>query len=94
MSEEIWKFELNIHAATRIQMPVGAVILGVASQRNHPYLWAKVDLDAELEERRIITYGTGNRIHENLGAFIGTYQLDNGMFVFHVFEAEKKDDQA
>jgi len=82
----IWKFPLAIMDAQRIAMPEGAEILSVQVQHREPCLWAKVNPDAPPEMRYVRTYGTGHPIDESEAvSFIGTYQLNGGNLVFHVF---------
>ncbi len=82
----IWKYSLS-HYDEIILMPKGSVILCVQTQRDQPYLWVCVNPKLELEGRHILTFGTG---HPNVeGNYIGTYQIENGQLVFHVFEAPR-----
>lgn len=49
-----------------------------------------VDVGAELEERIFITYGTGHRIEDVKSLdYLGSYQVDEENFIFHVFEKRK-----
>ena len=84
----IWKFPLEVTDNNVIKMPKGAQILSVQVQHNIPCLWAAVDPEAELETRTIFTVGTGHPISLDAGRFIGTYQLNYGRFMGHVFESE------
>lgn len=72
-------------------MPAGAQILSVQAQRGLPKLWALVDEQAEEKvPRDILTVGTGHPILELLGPFIGTYQMEGGALVWHVFEVQER----
>ena len=92
--ETIWKFELKIQDAQQIEIPKGAIILTVQIQFNTPCLWAKVDPKAPKENRTIKMYRTGHPIsvsktEEFSGyetTYLGTFQVDGGDYVFHVFE--------
>lgn len=92
MSKVIWKFSIDTQPYTEAEMPKGAEILTVQSQFNEPEIWALVDPEKEKETRRFAIIGTGHEIPDvvsrNFKKYIGTYQLDNGNFVFHVFELE------
>ncbi len=80
----VWKYLLS-HYDEIIMMPRGAVVLCVQTQRGQPCLWVKVNPKLELEGRHFLTFGTG---HPNVeGNYIGTYQVEAGQFVFHIFEA-------
>ena len=84
----IWKFTLQVTDHQQVLMPRGAQVLSVQTQHNMPQVWALVDERAPLEPRGFATYGTGNPMPEQVyfGRFVGTYQIDSGSLVFHVFE--------
>ena len=84
----IWKYNLKI-GHTMLVMPKDAEILSLQVQHNQPCLWALVDTEAEREEVLLTTFGTGHPINEDEISntkFIGTYQLEDGAFVGHVFK--------
>lgn len=83
----IWKFEAAIADTIIIEMPSGAKILSVASQKLGAIcFWAVVESDARKEERHFQVRGTGHLLGSvNSGRFIGT--VIDGRFVWHVFEA-------
>ncbi len=82
----IYKYALSTEDTQLIDMPRHAQVLTVQTQRGEPQLWALVDPHAELETRKFYTYGTGHPIDAgNLMDHVGTYQLRDGQFVFHVF---------
>jgi len=83
----IWKFELPIEGT--IEMPIGAEILGVQVQRDEPRLWAMVDPSAPKEKRQFKIYGTGHTMPDNPGKYVGTFQIAEGTFIFHVFEKDQ-----
>ena len=87
MSQTIWKFPLPFADVAKITMPRSAQVLCVQMQRGRPCIWALVhDVGAEAGERIFRTYGTGHQ-HETIsGVYIGTYPLEGGALVFHVFE--------
>jgi hypothetical protein len=69
-------------------MPQDAKILCVQTQNDMPCIWAIVNEEAEPRENRLFhIYGTGHEI-KNLEnkKYVGTYQLQGGVLVFHVFE--------
>ena len=94
----IYKYEL-LGAQTTLRMHKGAEILCVQVQeqgrKERPCLWALVDTLAEMEERHFKVYGTGHEMELAVAeryisgiksSYIGTFQLDAGALVFHVFE--------
>lgn len=85
LSKEIWKFPINTTDIQSVNMPTGSQILCVQLQNGTPCLWAMVSPHMEPSERIIRVYGTGHPINENV-KYIGSYQMNGGMLVFHVFE--------
>jgi hypothetical protein len=79
----IYKYKIDYTG--NIKMPKGAQVLCVQVQHNEPHLWALCEPDAEEEERHFDVYGTGWEI-DRPGKYIGTFQLNDGSLVFHVFE--------
>jgi len=48
-----------------------------------------VETENETEERCFELFGTGHKIHTDMGVdrkYLGTYQYQNGEFVGHLFE--------
>ena len=90
MTKTIWKFPLETVAVQTLLMPRGAEILTVQVQRGAPSLWAMVDPVAHPTARRFTVYGTGHNMPKlEMGTertYIGTYQLNDGNLVFHIFE--------
>ncbi len=81
----IWKYPVTMGRWTQ-SMPVDAEILLVQVQHEEVQMWVLVDPDAIREGREFEVYGTGHSIPENSGKFIGTFQLEGGALVFHLFE--------
>ena len=83
---KIWKWSLKITDTQTIEMPHGAKILCVQTQRGDPQLWALVNEGGNLEQRIFATYGTGHTVPDSPGEYVGTYQVVGDQLVFHVFE--------
>lgn len=84
----IFKYTLAVEHSQVVNLPKDAQILCVQAQHGLPQLWALVDDCCELVERKFITLTTGGLVGTaEVGRYVGTYQLDNGAFVGHVFEA-------
>jgi hypothetical protein len=70
-------------------MPEGAQVLCVQNQgpvhTPLPFLWAKVNTEKKLVPKKILIRGTGHPL-EGDAHYIGTFQIDGGDLVFHVFE--------
>ena len=84
--KQIWKFTID-EPLSKIEMPVGGKVLCVQVQHSTPCLWVEIEVGASKETRFFVVYGTG---HEMSGAtneqYIGTFQMDGGASVFHVYE--------
>lgn len=91
MHSRVWKFTLPVEDTFKLAMPVGATVLTVGTQpgdgEDVPVMWATVDPGATTETRTFHTRGTGHLFTGTEGAYVGTYLLDEGKFVGHVFEA-------
>lgn len=91
MSKVIWKFDLKPNEGDEmvavVNMPVGAQVLTVQMQYGEPRLWALVDPNAPKADRRFQVVGTGHKFNPKPSAhYLGTFQMQSGAFVFHVFE--------
>ena len=89
MEKQVWKFELTPSRKQAIEMPINAEILTIQTQFGNPCIWALVDPNAKKEQRGFEIFGTGlSIIYDMLVVrnYIGTYQVNDGQYVFHVFE--------
>ena len=85
--QTIYKYPLQLTDEQEIHMPKGAKILTIQTQKGYPCLWVQVDDKQPQTPRTIITRGTGHPIPDSTLLYLGTYQLDGGALIFHVFEA-------
>lgn len=83
-TQEIWKFPLADGMAQDIEMPMHAEILTVQVQNGLACLWAKVNPENVKKARRIHVVGTGHTVPQGAFGYLGTIQ--QGMFVWHIFE--------
>lgn len=85
----IWKYPLELAEKQTLQTPLGAQILSLQVQRGVPTLWILVDPDSPKVSRTLWMVGTGYPVPAAAasGTFIGTYQVEDGALVFHIFEA-------
>lgn len=89
----VYKYALPAGPVQDIEMPAGAIVLTVQSQRDEPFIWAEVDPDAPKFFRRFRTYPTGSPMDEGSPMqdwkkypyYVGTFQLNDGALVFHVY---------
>lgn len=86
--KKIWKFTLPMADYPVVSMPKGARVLSVGVQRGDVQVWALVDPEAPMEDRRFKVAGTGHYLVggvENM-RFIGTVHMASGQLVWHIFE--------
>lgn len=86
----VWKYQLAAYLATYdLHIPENAEFLFVREQHRVPTMWFLVDSEARQEERRFIIAGTGEKIDDRIfpwHRYLGSFFLDGGNFVGHVFE--------
>jgi hypothetical protein len=51
-----------------------------------PVLWAKVSPGGWPQKRTIVIHPTGHEFEDYPGRYIGTFQMEGGMYVWHVYE--------
>jgi hypothetical protein len=76
-----------------VAMPAKAIVLSVQAQRDVACMWAAVDTLQPPTERWFRCAGTGHawRDEDMSGAtFVGTFQLEDGDLVLHLFELARK----
>lgn len=83
----IWKWTLETE--TTIEMPQGAELLDLQTQHGEPQLWALVDPNALSCRRTFRVYATGQELPNDPGQYVGTFQMNGGALVFHVFEVNR-----
>jgi len=88
VSKAVWKYPLEAVDEMQISMPANAVVLHVGTQmKRQPCMWVLVSPTSERVTRIFRIYGTGHTIPENPGSYMGSFLLEEGVLVFHVFEA-------
>lgn len=82
----IWKFPVMFEDVNSIMMPKGAKVLTVQMQAGSPVIWAIVDPESELVDRRFRLLGTGQHFDDwgDYVQYVGTFQ--DGGFVGHLFD--------
>ena len=86
----IYKYLVPLTADFRLSLPPLAQVLSVQMQNGSPQMWVLQDanLANSTQERRFMVIGTGHQIPDNLSSVhhLGTFQMNDGVFVWHVFE--------
>jgi len=70
-----------------ILLPEGAKPLCVQVQQGCPVMWALVNTEQPKQHRIIHVFGTGERLPNEPGDYIGTFQMNLSTLVWHVFLA-------
>lgn len=90
MKKVIYKYEIFPDDIVTLDLPFGAEILTVQTQKDKVCLWALVSPDLSVVKRYFRLAGTGHEIdysNSNIKhEYINTFQLSNGNLVFHLFE--------
>ena len=82
----IWKFAIPDSTVFTLAMPQDAKVLSVQIQCESPVLWALVDPQAPKAKRTFHVVGTGWDFDPTDLSYVGTFQLQGGLLVFHLFE--------
>jgi hypothetical protein len=83
----VYKYPIPMEDTFGVFLPIGAEILAIQVQREMPVFWAEVDPGSEPERRRFRVVGTGYPLPDaEVRKYLGTFQLDDGDLVFHLFE--------
>jgi len=88
----IFKYPVPIEDHFALELPKDAKILTVQIQRDTPQLWAMVDSETEKETRHFRLSGTGHPLGDDylrIINYVGTFQIESGALVFHLFEIKK-----
>lgn len=84
----IHKYPVDLSRFVR-RLPQETQILSVQTQDDQQFMWVLVDTEVPKVNREFVVYRTGHEIPAELEEqlfFIGTFQLNGGMLVFHLFE--------
>lgn len=84
--QTIYKYPVNASSIFTLEMPENAKILCVQTQNNQPCIWALVNTELPNTKRIFEVYATGEKCNIEHQIYIGTFQLNNGSLVFHLFE--------
>jgi hypothetical protein len=83
--KRVYKYQLVMGGWSHVYMPEGAEVLCVQVQNAEPFIWARITVGAPPVMYHFRIAGTGHDLGSNVGRYIGTFQLDGGALVFHVF---------
>jgi len=85
--KRVFKYQVPLQDKFTIDLPKGSQVLSVGVQSKTAFIWTLID-DEEpiIESRKFRLSGTGHPITDKCFIFIGTFQLDGGALIFHLFE--------
>lgn len=87
----IYKYLLPTAEVFELSLPKASRFLSLQLQNGQPCMWFLVDDAKPLFSRTFGICGTGNKFPDigpaQLSEFLGTFQLNGGSLVFHVFSA-------
>jgi len=86
MSQQVWKFEIPECDAFNINAPGEIKWLDAQVEHGIPFVWGVVSTDSPPISHVLFLRGTGHPFTGQEGDHIGSFQLDNGALVFHLFE--------
>lgn len=81
----VYKYPLPLGDWVSVYMPEGAEPLCVQVQHGQPCLWARATIGAPPIVHHFRIAGTGHDLGSNVGKHVGSFQLEGGALVFHVF---------
>ncbi len=83
----IYKYDIQVLLQFfTIIMHDDAQILDVQNQHNIARIWALIDDEKPTMERHFMIAGTGHSIKATNHKYIGTFQQEDGNFIWHLFE--------
>ena len=84
----VFKYKLKVNAVNRVKMPMASRALDMIAVRNDVYLFAEVDTEAALTERKFEVYGTGHELPPRYTnrSYVGTTTTNGGGVVWHGYE--------
>lgn len=89
MKQTIFKYPIPGKSRFTLELPYGATILDCQYQEGvGPCMWALVYPNNSPVERQFRMFGTGHDVEEEGLAYIGTFLMNGGAYVWHVFEKE------
>jgi hypothetical protein len=84
----VWKYSIPMQDEFDIEMPIGARPLYFGVQYGKMCLWALVEPGRGRENVSFTLKGTGDQLTGFHTVHIGSVMLNNGEFVFHLFQRE------
>ena len=87
MKKVIYKYELS-GTFNVLELPLKSKVLCAMNQREKMQLWVEINpTEIKKEARKFLVEGTGHDYNDSGNReYIGSIKLQDGQFIFHVFE--------
>lgn len=90
---KIFKYPVTIGTPFSLMMPLWAkpICVQIDQKTGQPAMWVHVNEMNKLSLREFRVYGTGLEMYQPKDAdlkYVGTFQMDEGQFVGHLYEVE------
>lgn len=83
----VYKYPIPVSGEFIFDLPKGSKPLCVQTQQGQPQMWVATDPMAPLVKHMFHLCGTGDdREDINPSTYLGTFQVQGGTLVFHVFD--------
>ena len=82
----VYKYTLTQAYHQRISMPGNARIIHVDVQHDMPCVWAEVELEVSPRDVELYIVQTGMPLPNGEIKYVGTFMLDGGYYVGHVYQ--------
>ncbi len=87
MTLTIWKYPVSLADSFELERPGGAKLLHLDVQNGQPFMWFLLNPNMPTVARAFYVRGTGHDCEAlEQCTHRGSFMLQNGSFVFHVFE--------
>lgn len=90
MNRIIYKYVLWPEPTNNILIPRDGKIISIQIQNDKPVMWVLVDPIKPEIKRTFEIIPTGLKFDYDCKEYIGTFQVDGGSLVFHVFEVKNE----
>jgi len=94
VARTVWKFPIRMQARQEVLVGDNPRIVHVGEQHDQPCIWVDHDPQPEHTAKVRLAFeivGTGHRVPSS-GKHVGTFMVDGGTFVFHVYDLGPVDD--
>lgn len=81
----IQKLQIKMFGQTEVKIPRGSSFLDIQILHRDLVAWVFIDPNAPIEECLLTMFMDGENMPDYPGYYLGTFQLDDGTFVGHIF---------